>query len=150
MNSQEAFKKQEKIIEHIKEKDPKLLERTNFRQENEVLKEIGIENTPKDKPLGFIKLFPQDFIVEEKIKNKILEINSTSLPQNTTQNSEQNQNTLYAKMVKTCIPPHTAFERVAEHLNFNINKIGRAGLKDSDAITAQLVAFPGIKLQKKK
>jgi len=140
MTSQAAFQKQEKVIEYYKKNNPELLERKRTRAETEILEEIGIWNTPKNKPLGYIKLFSQDFIVEEKNQGKILRVNS-AYNFDSQKTDENKKNTLYAKMVKMNISTHDAIERVGEYLNFDVEKIGYAGLKDEKAITAQLISF---------
>ncbi len=150
MNSQEAWQKQQEIIEYYKEKNPKLLERKKSCLESEIFNKIGIWNIPLDRPLGYMRLLPQDFIVEEKLEDgrviKINEINKADIKQEIS----EKEKTLYAHLIKIGIPTNVAIERLSEFLQFNINKIGYAGLKDADAITAQLVTMSGIKLSIKE
>lgn len=145
MTSQEAWVKQNERIEYYKKTNPGLLAHKKKRAERQMLDEIGAYNVPKEKLPGYIRLFPQDFIVEEKMSDgRIFDICSIKSNEIVNKEDEKN-NTLYAKMIKIGIPTNVAVERIAHSLNISANKIGYAGLKDSDAITAQLIAFPGVK-----
>ncbi|MFA4833430.1 MAG: tRNA pseudouridine(13) synthase TruD [Patescibacteria group bacterium] len=145
MNTQEAWGKQQEIIEYYKKNDPGILERKKGWLEDKIFSEIGIENMPDNRPAGYLRLFLQDFIVEEKIKDKIIRINELNSI-NSKQTVTEKEKTLYAHLVKIGIPTNVAVERISESLNYEKKKIGFAGLKDADAITAQLIAMPRIKM----
>lgn len=146
MTTHEAWQKQAERLEFYRQSNPALITREKKRSEKEIFEEIGIYNISLDKPLGYIRLFPQDFIVEEKLNDgRILMVNELDNDKNVRREGEK-ENTLYAKLVKIGIPTSVAIERIAEHFKIDINKIGYAGLKDADAVTAQLVAFPGMRL----
>ncbi|MDD4332766.1 MAG: tRNA pseudouridine(13) synthase TruD [Patescibacteria group bacterium] len=138
MDSQEAWKKQRKIIKDLEKNNPELLEPKNRRKEADVFKEIGIWNIPQNKPKGYLRYFFEDFIVEEKTeKGEVIPINIFS---QANREREKNEKTLYANMVKIGITTTDAIERLKQTLNFN-GRIGYAGLKDEYALTAQLIAF---------
>lgn len=126
--------------------NPDLISRKSKRPEKEILNEIGIFNVNFDKPKGYIRLFPEDFIVEEKrAGGEISRINDFRINSEIAKPDEKT-NTLYANLIKIGIPTNVAAQRISEILEFPQTKIGTAGLKDSDAITSQLIAFPGIEL----
>lgn len=143
MNTQKAWEKQQEVIEYYKKNDPGVLERKKGWTEDKIFSEIGIGNMPDNRPAGYLRLFSQDFIVEEKIGNKIIRINEFNNI-NSKQKITGKEKTLYAHLVKIGIPTNVAIERISESLNYKKTRIGFAGLKDADAITAQLIAMPGI------
>ncbi len=143
MSSHEAWKKQSKTLEYYKINNPSLIIRKAKTSEEEVFNEIGVMNIPQNKPKGYFRLYPQDFIVEEVTNSgDIIRINKFY---NNKIGSEVNQ-TFYAILIKIGIPTNIAIGRISKELNIELNKIGYSGLKDADAITAQLVAFPGINI----
>lgn len=145
MTTQEAWQKQVERMEFYRQSNPALITRTEKKKEKEIFKEIGIYNIPLDKPLGYIRLFPQDFIVEEKMNDgNVARVDE--IKQNTAEKKNEKDNTLYANLIKIGIPTNVAVKRISECLKIDKNKIGYAGLKDADALTAQLVAFPGIRI----
>lgn len=144
MNSEQAWQKQNKTIEYYREHQPETLKHPVKKTEAEIFSEIGIGNLPLGRLPGYLRLFPQDFIVEEKMfGGGVVKINEflASKP-----NRGERDNTLYAHLIKIGIPTNVAIERLADNFNFDINKIGFAGLKDADALTAQLIAFSGGKI----
>ncbi len=143
MNSQEAWEKQEKIIEYYKENNPELIECKKVREESDIFQEIGIWNIPQNRQKGFIRLLFQDFIVEEKTQNnKIVRINEIS--NEILKRKEGDQKSLYAHMIKVGLTTTTALERISKLFELKSN-IGYAGLKDEEAITAQLIALHKIR-----
>lgn len=138
MNSQEAWQKQEKIIKDLKANNPKLIESKKIREEADIFKEIGIWNMPQNRQKGFIRFYFDDFLVEEKTQDnqiiKINEINKKIPPKN------ESLKSLYAHMIKVGITTTTALDRVSKALELK-SKIGFAGLKDEEAVTAQLIAL---------
>ena len=111
MNTQEAWEKQQEVIEYYKKNDPGVLERKKGWSEDKIFSEIGIENMPDNRPAGYLRLFPQDFIVEEKIRDKIIRINEFNSI-NSKQEIIEKEKTLYAHLVKICIPTNVPIERM--------------------------------------
>ena len=147
MTSQEAWQQQQKVMEDYRTRQPALLINKRRRSEAEIFQEIGIWQLPHDKTLGYIRLHPQDFLVEEKLTDgKVIKLTPIAYGQEPIVKRDDKTNTLYAEMIKIGIPTEIAVKRLADSLNFKANKIGYAGLKDADAITAQLISFSGIAL----
>ncbi len=144
MNTQEAWQKQKEIIEDYKKHDLSLIEPKKARTEAEIFKEIGITNMPTNRQKGYLRLHYQDFLVEELTQDKkIIRVNE--IANEIKKDRSEKEKTLYAHLIKIGIHTNTAIDRLNESLNFS-GKIGYAGLKDEEAISAQLVAFPKIKL----
>jgi len=139
MNSHEAWEKQDKIIKDLKASNPQLIEPKKMREEADVFKEIGIWNMPPGRQKGFIRYYFEDFLVEEKTQNgKIVKINE--ITDEAPRQEDASQKSLYANMIKVGITTTTALDRVSKALELKSN-IGFAGLKDEEAVTAQLIAL---------
>lgn len=141
MNNSEALKKQNEIIARYKEVSPQMLLREQKRSEKEIAAAIGMLNLPANREEGFLRYAPQDFIVEEIEKNgDFVAVND--LQPTILEKKEEKHNTLFAHLIKIGLPTETALGRISQELKLPQNKIGFAGLKDAEAITAQLIAFP--------
>ena len=147
MTTQEAWQKQKELMEDYKKNKPDLIVCSKARTEADTFKEIGIKNLPTNRPRGYLRLHYSDFLVEEKTQDDQIiklddidgEISSLAeLPRG------KNERTLYANLIKIGLTTNAAVDRLTESLNYD-GKIGYAGLKDDQAITAQLLAFPKIK-----
>jgi hypothetical protein len=81
-------------------KNPELFSRETFIESADVLKEFGIQIPDKESfPLGYLKLLPPDFIVEEIAKGgQVLNINYENVLSETT--SVEPGPTLFATLVK--------------------------------------------------
>lgn len=140
MTTQEAWQKQSERTEFYRKNYPDLLIRKIMRSESEKLNEIGISNLSDNKPLGYLRLYPEDFIVEEIMLNgQIAKINNLEIVADKIKTL--GENTLYCQLIKISIPTNVAITRIAHTFKIDENKIGRAGLKDSEVITSQLIAF---------
>lgn len=141
MNTQEAFTAQQKNIDKLKETDPDLLTPGKARIEDETFKEIGMYHMPKDRTRGNLRLFPEDFIVEEITQDDhVIKVNDLS--HETIGQRDAKHRTLWFNLIKIGIPTNVALRQISEAFDIPENKIGYAGLKDSDALTAQKIAFP--------
>ena len=144
----EIKEKELKFLAQEYKKFPHLFQRRFFIEDGKFLEKFGIF-IPGKKELscGFLKLWPQDFIVEEIYKGKevqsiypekfsIEKKNSSHLP------------TIYATLVKCNISTLEAIEEIANSLNLEQKNIQTAGMKDKDAITSQKISFRKISLKK--
>lgn len=138
----------EKKLSELAEKDPNLVSPEAHPQFTpEFLKMIGIDYEPEVVGKGYIKLHPSDFIVEEINKdNKIINILPIEEAQTEEFNTEKPKTE--ADLVKQRMATFEAIERLSEALNFGIENINYAGLKDSKAITAQEISFNGLSPEK--
>jgi TruD family tRNA pseudouridine synthase len=139
----DLFREEKKIFDEYKEKNPELLFSPKI-PEREIFSWIGIKIDFPYRPKGYLRLYPQDFIVEEiSLDEKISEIE----PKESEEIPQFSPFTLYANLVKVGISTSEAIFSLARRLNINPNKIGYGGLKDINAITSQKISFPNIDLQ---
>ncbi len=144
MDSFEAWKKQAERLEFYKKNHPELLAKERQKGEAEVFREIGIGNIPEERPAGYIRLYPEDFIVEERRADGISRITRASSEGDAARGEKEN--TLYATLIKIGIPTNIAIERISAALEVGAGRIGYAGLKDADAVTGQLISISGIRM----
>ncbi|MCX6812131.1 MAG: tRNA pseudouridine(13) synthase TruD [Candidatus Berkelbacteria bacterium] len=133
---------QEKLAE-IAKTDPNLILAEKPAQFTaEFLSKIGIDYNPGKISDGFIKLFPEDFIVEEIANDsRIIDISpeEINLPEEISNSRPQ----VDADMVKRGIGTLEAVEKISLTLDINPSDIHYAGFKDSRAITAQTITISG-------
>ena len=143
MTTQEAWQKQKELMEHYRKNNPELIICSKARAEAEVFEEIGIKNMPPDRPNGYLRLYYSDFLVEERTQdNQVARLNE--IDNEAEIQRGKGEKTLYANLIKIGLTTNAAVDRLSEALSYT-GKIGYAGLKDDQAITAQLLAFPDIK-----
>lgn len=136
-----VWKAQEQAqFEKIRLTRPDLLERPESPDPDLVLGMIGVTFLPDTRTRGYIRLFPQDFIVEEIRKDGgIVALSDTP----TFQDSEDHR-TLFVDVVKAGIAHHHALHDLYSMLGIAEGQLGYAGIKDSIALTAQRVSLRGI------
>lgn len=147
MTTHEAWQKEKEIIAAHKKNQPQLVTCLKARPEAEIFKEIGINNLPPNRPRGYLRLYYADFLVEEKTQTDEV-IKLDAIDESADAGVEivrgKNERTVYVHLIKIGLTTNAAVDRLAEVLNYD-GQIGYAGLKDDQAITAQLLAFPKIK-----
>lgn len=132
-------------------KNPELFKRETFIDSPDFLEKLGIflengENLPK----GYIKLWPQDFIVEEKSMHGELQTLDFGNLFDNKKPFSINDPTIYATLVKCKLPTFEATKDLAQSLNIDSKKIQSAGIKDADALTSQLISIKGANTEKIK
>lgn len=148
MITQEAWQKQKELMEDYKKNNLRSIVCSKARAEADVFAEIGIKNLPTHRPKGYLRLHYADFLVEEKTQNnRIIKLDEIDDEIESVEEiiRGKNEKTLYAHLIKIGLTTNAAVDRLAEALEYD-GQIGYAGLKDDQAITAQLLAFPKIKL----
>lgn len=136
----ESLKKEEEVFENYKKNNPELFV-FDLPVEKEILSRIGINTSLPFRYQGYMRLYLQDFIVEEVLNNKDIveiKIKVNEIP------CVPPLFTLYANLVKSGISTTEAINSIAETIRINSNKIGYAGLKDVKALTSQRISFPNI------
>ena len=125
-------------------KNPELFKRETFIDSPDFLEKIGIFfGKNKNFPMGYLKLWPQDFIVEEKSMYGALETVDSGNLFDSEKNFSENDPTIYATLVKCKLPTFEATKDLAHFLKIDQKKIQYAGIKDTDAITSQLISIRG-------
>lgn len=141
-SSFDIFQTQQTHLQKLQLEQPELFVASTPYSEDDALPRIGIHGLPADRPEGFLRLFPQDFIVEEIRPDGISTIESqtsgATLP-------DEDKITIYADMIKVGISTLEAIKRLASTLEIDVNKIGYAGIKDAQALTSQRIAISGLR-----
>jgi tRNA pseudouridine13 synthase len=134
--------KERSFFEAEKKRIPDQFLRDPMVDDDACLRSIGIEGVYDQRPIGYLKLFPQDFVVEEISKDSI--VRTIDLGDDT-KLIDGDGGTYYADLVKIGISTLDAKEELAHALNIDEKNIGYAGIKDKLALTAQAISIRGIK-----
>lgn len=120
-------------------KNPDLFSIDPFLESPKYLRKFGISIPHQDTfPHVFLKLWPQDFIVEEIGQDgQVRTINTVS---SNPQLEEEGQ-TIFGTLLKCGLQTSQAIDEVAKQFVIEPHQIQYAGLKDKDAITAQEISF---------
>lgn len=133
----EAQLKEQKVFEHYRKNNPDVLVVPSLL-EKEVFSQIGINTSFFSfRPEGYIRFYPQDFIVEEISKDE--EISEVASKENKLSLSFPFH--LYCDLVKVGISTFDAISSLAETFQIKLGRIAYAGLKDDNALTSQRFAF---------
>jgi len=132
-------------------KNPELFERETFIDSPDFLEKIGIFFGNKTNlPTGYLKLWPQDFIVEEKSMYGVQETVDFADLFDTKKTFSEKEPTIYATLVKCKLPTFEATNDLARLLEIEPKKIQSAGIKDTDAMTSQLISIRKTDIEKIK
>ncbi len=133
-----SFTAQQAVLDKLKNERPELLLPQKQFDESGYLPQIGITGLSVDRPAGYLRYYPQDFIVEEVLSA----ITASQIePDDTPPQRSGKKPTLYADLVKVGISSLEALDRLSAGLNLHSTKLGYAGIKDSNALTSQRVSF---------
>ena len=102
----------------------------------------------KNLPKGYIKLWPQDFIVEEISLDGNLQNIYHEKFLSTKKEFSYEDPVIYTTLVKCGLSTLEAAEELAKELKTEIENIKYAGIKDKHAITSQLVSIKGVGAEK--
>lgn len=149
MNRSELKEKELRFLAGEFKKNPQLFQRGVFVDSSQILEKIGIFIPSQENfPLGYIKFWPQDFIVEEISKDEEVQtIKIGPFSQRNKVFSEEDP-TVYATLVKSELSTIEAVEEISDLLSLGKDskgergpKIQFAGIKDKDALTSQKISF---------
>lgn len=141
----ELLEKEQKNIERVKAQYPDFFTREAQIDDEATLKKTGIFGLAKNRPIGYIKLWPQDFIVEEIDKDNIL--HSVFVEEKDARGDGEGM-TVYADLVKVGLSTIDVRAELVRALGVEEKFIGAAGIKDRDALTSQLISFRNVERQK--
>jgi tRNA pseudouridine13 synthase len=137
----EEREKERQLFEAERKRVPELFLREPMVDDAEFLRWIGIETANPDRPLGYIKLLPQDFIVEEILQDgTLVTVDFGELINNVAAEGK----TYYAELVKVGIDTLAAKEEIAAMLAIDAKNIGFAGIKDRLALTGQRISIRNV------
>ena len=138
-------KKEKEFLDREREQSPDLFERALFQEDDSVLAKVGIDAVFGERIPGHIKLYPEDFIVEEVSKDGVLHPIDGGPYEIPTVSPEEEVRTLWADLVKMGIDSFEAVAELSHSLEIDRAKIGIAGIKDKHALTAQWMSFRGVR-----
>ncbi len=142
MNIIEAKKIENANFKEAIRRWPRFFESQTFVDNQKFLEKYGIQTPEKKKlPLGYLKLWPQDFIVEEIAANNELQ---TVFPDKFIHKKRDflpEDPIIYTTLVKCGLSTIEAAEDLARALNLEPKSIKFAGIKDKHAITSQLISM---------
>lgn len=144
-SSFEVREHEKTFLDKERESHPELFEREVSIDSNELLQNVGIEGVFGERPLGHIKLFPEDFIVEEVSRDGTIHtIDAT--PQNAPEkkhSGDEETKTVWADLIKMGMDSIEVVNEIARQLGIDKKHIGIAGIKDKHALTGQWISFRG-------
>jgi len=125
-------------------KNPDLFKAETFVDSPSFLAPFGIIVPGKEEfPLGYLKLRPEDFIVEEILPSGGVATVEAPVAASPTI-AEGEGETIYATLVKCGLSTIEAVEDLSRMLGVPLQQIGYAGIKDKNAITAQRISLRGV------
>ncbi|MEK9148358.1 MAG: tRNA pseudouridine(13) synthase TruD [Patescibacteria group bacterium] len=141
MLTPEERERERLLFESERARAPHLFQRPPMIDHEPFLKWIGIEGLPPNRPIGYLRLLPQDFIVEEIDPTGTL--HTVDLGPLVTDLSADGT-TYYADLVKIGVSTLDAKDHLATLLGIDGKQIGFAGIKDRLALTAQRLSIRGV------
>lgn len=139
-SDQQRWEQEQPVLEKARREHPELFV-AQAKPAGELLRRVGILASGKDRPLGYIKYSPLDFIVEEiRPSDEVVTVDGeTAEPE-----YPDGEGTVYADLVKVGISTLDAVGRIADALKIERKFIGYAGIKDAVALTAQRISLRGV------
>lgn len=144
MNIFEAKKIENENLKEAMKRWPRFFISQTFIDNQASLEKYGISIPEKEKlPLGYLKLWPQDFIVEEIGINEETETITMDKFLSRKKEFTRDDPIIYATLVKCGLSTIESTEELAKFLRINSENIKYAGIKDKHAITSQLISVKG-------
>ena len=138
-------KKEKEFLDVERIRAPEQFLRMLFQENDSVLAKVGIDVVFGERTPGHLKLYPEDFIVEEVSKDGVLHPIDGGPYEIPTVSPEEEVRTLWADLVKMGIDSFEAVAELSRSFEIDRVKIGIAGIKDKHAITSQSVSFRGMR-----
>lgn len=126
-------------MQKLRQERPEALYRAEPPAQDQAFPHIGIEGLPDDRPLAYIRLYPQDFLVEEVTLDGH-RVHMTDAP---VFYETDDRRTLWVNFIKAHMSQYDALKELATGLNVPLESISYAGIKDTVAITSQRLAIRG-------
>lgn len=139
--TQEEHDRERVLFEAERKRVPELFARAPMVDDDETLRSIGIEDITAGRPSAYLRLMPQDFIVEEIDRQGVL------YPVKADSGERQidgDGSTYFANLIKVGISTLEAKTQLAHALGIEEKNIGYAGIKDRLALTSQEISIRGI------
>ncbi|MFY9463055.1 MAG: tRNA pseudouridine(13) synthase TruD, partial [Candidatus Sungiibacteriota bacterium] len=138
------WQKEKAFLEQEQAAHPELFVRNIAIDDDVTLQGIGIDPAVLGSRIrGHVKLFPEDFIVEEVSQDGVLHTIDTA--PFFSDSPVENGKTVWCDLVKMGIDTLEVVEELSRQLGIEKKYIGVAGIKDRRAITSQLVSIRGVR-----
>jgi tRNA pseudouridine13 synthase len=149
MDILEARRIENQNFKEVAKQFPKLFRNDTFVDDQKFLKNYGITiPEKKNLPKGYIKLWPQDFIVEEiSLEGEVQDIYQDSFVSKEKSFFFQKP-IIWGNLVKCGLSTIEAVKELAKKLNIESSLIKYAGIKDKFAITSQLFSIRNVSPEK--
>jgi len=129
-------------------RNPSLFKKETVIEDADFLSKVGIHIPDKNNFIrGYLKLYPQDFIVEEVGRDDCLETINLDNEDYAYAESNPEGQTVYATLVKCNIPSIEVVKDLSRMLGCDVSQIQYAGIKDKEAITSQRISFRGVNIE---
>lgn len=128
------------FLQTLRQEQPDALFRAEPPAQDLAFPHIGIVGLPEDRPHAYIRLYPQDFLVEE-IPLDGHTVKMTDVP---VFYESEDKRTLWVNMIKAHMSEFDALKEIATGLNIPPEAVSYAGIKDTVAITSQRLAIRGV------
>lgn len=147
---QETKDQERQLLAGVAKAHPELFTTRSYVEDDALLREFGIAIPGKESFCeGYLKLWPEDFIVEEiSPEGQVYTVTKENVLNEATELDFAP--TIFATLVKCGISTIEAIDDIALQLGCDRQAIGYAGIKDRDALTAQRLSFRKIPPQKLK
>jgi TruD family tRNA pseudouridine synthase len=149
MNILEAKKIENQNLREAMRRMPRFFETTTFLDDQNFLEKYGIFIPEKKKlPKGYLKLWPQDFIVEEITTDGE---RTNVFPDKFISKKREflyEDSVIWGTLVKCNLSSIEVVEELARYLKILPEQIKFGGIKDKHAITSQLVSMKGVEVEK--
>jgi len=149
MNLLAAKRIESQNLKQVAKDFPRLFRSDTYIDDQKFLERYGIFiPQKKNLPSGYIKLWPQDFIVEEiSLEGRVQTIYHEKFL-STKKDFSFEDPVVHATLVKCGLSTIEAVEELARDLKIEPGDIKFAGIKDKHAITSQLVSIKGANAEK--
>ncbi len=145
-NMADLMQQERTFLEKIRKEHPGSLDRDEPPAQDAAFPYIGIEGLPENRPDAYLRLYPQDFLVEEVTQTQqVVKIANASEFVN-----NDDKRTLWADLIKAHIAGFDAVKELSTALDIPQEMIGYAGIKDKIAITSQRLSLRGVTLEQAK
>lgn len=140
MRTQDLQEMERELIARVRAANPDRVTRERSPDPDFIMGRIGVTYLPSNRPEGYLRLYAQDFLVEEILTDgTLVPLMSTASFQNS-----EDQRTLWIDLIKAGISGPHAVTDLCSGLGADPTQIGYAGIKDSIAITSQRMSLRGI------
>ena len=144
MNILEAKRIESQNLREVTKEFSQLFRTGTFADDQKFLEQYGISiPDKKNLPNGYIKLWPQDFIVEEIALSGEVQTIYQDKFLSKKKDFFFEEPVIGATLVKCGLSTLEAVEELAKDLRIEKEKIKYAGIKDKHAITSQLISIKG-------